>query len=186
MANQVLGGGFNSRLNLRLRAKEGLTYGAGSSLDGARLAGLLNVTSFTRTEETGKAINVMLEVVNDFRKNPATPAELSEATSFVSGVFAIQSETAGARGWTGLDVRTQWIAGRLLADLSRAGAQSQRCGRVACRRAARDSGSVVDRRGRQRERLRQIAGAARQRDHRAARKARREPGRSGGKDSLNG
>ena len=96
VANQVLGGGFNSRLNLRLRAKEGLTYGAGSSLDGARLAGLLNVTSFTRTEETGKAINVMLEVVNDFRKNPATPAELSEATSYVSGVFAIQSETAGA------------------------------------------------------------------------------------------
>ncbi len=96
VANQVLGGGFNSRLNLRLRAKEGLTYGAGSSLDGARLAGLLNVTSFTRTEETGKAINVMLEVVNDFRKNPATPAELSEATSYVSGVFAIQTETAGA------------------------------------------------------------------------------------------
>ena len=96
LANQILGGGFNSRLNLRLRAKEGLTYGARSSLDGGRLAGLLNVTSFTRTEETGKAINVMLEVVNDFRKNPATAAELSEATSYVSGVFAIQSETAGA------------------------------------------------------------------------------------------
>ena len=96
VANQILGGGFNSRLNLRLRAKEGLTYGARSSLDGARQGGLLNVTSFTRTEETGKAINVMLEVVNDFRKSPATPAELSEATSYVSGVFAIQNETAGA------------------------------------------------------------------------------------------
>ena len=95
VANQILGGSFNSRLNLRLRAKEGLTYGARSALDGARLAGLLSVTSFTRTEETGKAINVMLEVVNDFRKNPATAAELSEATSYVSGVFAIQSETAG-------------------------------------------------------------------------------------------
>jgi zinc protease len=94
VANQILGGSFNSRLNLRLRAKEGLTYGARSSLDGARLAGLLNVTSFTRTEETGKAINVMLEVVNDFRKNPATPGELSEATSYVSGLFAIQTETA--------------------------------------------------------------------------------------------
>jgi zinc protease len=96
IANQILGGSFNSRLNLRLRSKEGLTYGARSGLDGGVLGGLLSVTSFTRTEETGKAINVMLEVVNDFRKNPATATELSEATSYVSGVFAIQSETAGA------------------------------------------------------------------------------------------
>jgi zinc protease len=96
VANQVLGGGSSSRLFLRLRSKEGLTYGAGSSLDAARLAGVWNITSFTRTEETGKALNVMLEVVNEFGKNPVTPAELNEATSYLSGVFAIQSETANA------------------------------------------------------------------------------------------
>jgi zinc protease len=96
VANQIFGAGFNSRLNLRLRAQEGLTYGAGSSLESARLAGLWNATSFTRTEETAKAINVMLEVVREFRKNPVTPRELAEATSYLSGIFAIQSETAGA------------------------------------------------------------------------------------------
>jgi len=96
VANQILGGGFNSRLNLRLRAKEGLTYGAGSSIESHRLAGLWNTTSFTRTEETANAMKVMLEVINDFRKSPATPAELAEATAYLSGVFAIQSETAGA------------------------------------------------------------------------------------------
>jgi zinc protease len=41
-------------------------------------------------------MKVMLEVVSDFRKNPATTAELAEATSYLSGVFAIQTETAGA------------------------------------------------------------------------------------------
>jgi zinc protease len=96
VANQVLGGGFNSRLNLRLRAKEGLTYGANSVLESSRLAGIWNLTSFTRTEETVNAMKVMLEVVTDFGKNPSTPAELAEATSYVSGVFAIQTETASA------------------------------------------------------------------------------------------
>lgn len=96
VANQVLGGGFNSRLNLRLRAKEGLTYGAGSSLASERFAGLWSATSFTRTEETGNALKVTLDVIREFRQNPATPAELGEATSYLSGVFAIQTETAGA------------------------------------------------------------------------------------------
>lgn len=96
VANQILGGSFNSRLNLRLRAKEGLTYGARSAIESSRLAGLWSATSFTRTEETANAMKVMLEVINDFRKNPATPSELSEATNYLSGVFAIQSETAGA------------------------------------------------------------------------------------------
>ncbi len=96
VGNQILGGSFNSRLNLRLRAKEGLTYGANSSIASNRQAGLWGATSFTRTEETANAMKVMLEVINDFRKNPATPAELSEATSYLSGVFAIQTETASA------------------------------------------------------------------------------------------
>ena len=96
VANQIFGGSFNSRLNLRLRAKEGLTYGASSSIQSNKLAGLWGATSFTRTEETANAMKVMLEVINDFRKNPATPTELNEATSYMSGVFAIQTETANA------------------------------------------------------------------------------------------
>ena len=96
VANQVLGSGFNSRLNLRLRAKEGLTYGAGSMLDSDRLAGIWNARSFTRTEETARAVQLMLEVIREFRTSPVTAAELAEATAYLSGVFAIQTETADA------------------------------------------------------------------------------------------
>jgi len=96
VGNQIFGGSFNSRLNLRLRAKEGLTYGASSAIASSRYAGLWGATSFTRTEETANAMKVMMEVINDFRKNPATPSELSEATAYLSGVFAIQTETAAA------------------------------------------------------------------------------------------
>jgi zinc protease len=38
----------------------------------------------------------MMEVISDFRKNPATAPELAEATAYLSGVFAIQTETAAA------------------------------------------------------------------------------------------
>jgi predicted Zn-dependent peptidase len=96
VGNQIFGGSFNSRLNLRLRAKEGLTYGANSSIASNRYAGLWGANSFTRTEETANAMKVMMEVINDFRKNPATAAELAEATAYLSGVFAIQTETAAA------------------------------------------------------------------------------------------
>jgi zinc protease len=96
VANQILGGGFNSRLNLRLRAKEGLTYGARSALETNKAAGLWNMTSFTRTEETANALKVTLDVLNEFRKNPVTPAELAEATSYIAGVFGLQIETADA------------------------------------------------------------------------------------------
>jgi hypothetical protein len=96
VANQVLGSGFNSRLNLRLRAKEGLTYGARSMLASARLAGVWNARSFTRTEETARAVQLMLEVIREFKTRPVTAAELAEATAYLSGVFAIQTETAEA------------------------------------------------------------------------------------------
>ena len=96
VANQILGGSFNSRLNLRLRAKEGLTYGARSAIESYKHAGAWDTTSFTRTEETANAMKVMLEVLTEFRKNPATPAELGEATAYLSGVFPLQVETASA------------------------------------------------------------------------------------------
>lgn len=96
VANQVLGASFNSRLNLRLRAKEGLTYGARSGFDSDRLAGIWNARSFTRTEETIRAVQLMLEVIRDFKTKPVTAEELAEAKSYLSGVFAIQSETANA------------------------------------------------------------------------------------------
>lgn len=104
VANQIFGGSFNSRLNLRLRAKEGLTYGANSSIASNRTAGLWNATSFTRTEESARALKVTIEVIDEFKKNPATAAELAEATSYLSGVFALQTETAAA------------VAGRVLAS----------------------------------------------------------------------
>jgi zinc protease len=95
VANQIFGGGFTSRLNMALRAREGLTYGARSAFDSEREAGMFRVSTFTRTEETGKAITMILDLLREFRKNPATDVELREAKAYLIGVFAVGTETPG-------------------------------------------------------------------------------------------
>ncbi len=96
LANQVFGGSFNSRLNMKLRANEGLTYGASSGFEPNRFAGTFQATTFTRTEKTGAAIGMLVDLLKEFKQNPATEAEFNEAKAFMIGSFGISTETAGA------------------------------------------------------------------------------------------
>jgi zinc protease len=103
LGDQVFGGSFNSRVNLKLRANEGLTYGATSHLDSWRQAGMLGVNTFTRTEKTAEAIKMILDLYQEWKANPTTEAEFTEAQRFLIGSFGLSLETSGA------------VAGRLLA-----------------------------------------------------------------------
>jgi zinc protease len=96
VANQIFGGSFNSRLNMKLRANEGLTYGAGSSLEANRQGGLFLVSTSTRTEKTGDALKMILDLLKEWRANPATEQELKEAKAYLIGSFSVNLETAGA------------------------------------------------------------------------------------------
>lgn len=104
VANQIFGGSFNSRVMLKLRANEGLTYGAGSSFRSLRLAGGFQVSTSTRTERTADAVQFIVDLIRDWKENPATEAELAEAKAFLIGSFGVELETAGA------------VAGRVLAQ----------------------------------------------------------------------
>lgn len=95
VANQIFGGSFNSRLSLKLRAREGLTYNARSAFDTEREAGTFRVSTFTRTEETGKAVAMVVDLLREFRQSPATDAELKEAKAYLVGSFAVGTETPG-------------------------------------------------------------------------------------------
>jgi zinc protease len=92
VANQIFGGSFNSRLNMKLRANEGLTYGAGSSFSPQRQAGMFTASTFTRTEKTADAIKFMVDLLKEFKANPATPQEFEEAKNFLIGVFGLSLE----------------------------------------------------------------------------------------------
>ncbi len=96
VANQIFGGSFNSRVNMKLRANEGLTYGAGSSFDSQRLGGTFEVTTFTRTEKTADAVKFIVELVKEWIENPATEAELAEAKAYMAGSYGVALETSGA------------------------------------------------------------------------------------------
>jgi zinc protease len=65
LANYVLGGDFNSRLNMNLREDKGWTYGARSSFTGNEYAGNFAFSSGIRADATDSAlVEVMNELTN--------------------------------------------------------------------------------------------------------------------------
>jgi len=95
VANRVLGGGgFSSRLMARLRTEEGLTYGASSLwTTPMRYEGLVGAVTSTRPERTLDAVELTLEVLDDFRARPPDDEEVARAVEEISNgyVFAFQS-----------------------------------------------------------------------------------------------
>jgi zinc protease len=92
----ILGGLFNSRLNMKLREEKGYTYGAGAGFDMRRGAGPFSARAAVNTEVTVPAILDMLAELTRMRDDPVDEAELVAARDFLIGVFPLRFETAGA------------------------------------------------------------------------------------------
>jgi len=95
VANQIFGGSFNSRLNMKIRAKEGLTYDASSGFEAQKDTGSFTVGTFTRTEKTAEAVRLIVDLLKEFEANPANEEEFAEAKAFLNGSFALATETSG-------------------------------------------------------------------------------------------
>jgi zinc protease len=93
VATQVLSSGIENRLDRELRAKRGLTYGAGGYFRPTRNGGSFEVTVDTRPNATGEAITAAFEVLEEMRKNDITPEELSYAKTRVAGLMVLQTQT---------------------------------------------------------------------------------------------
>lgn len=83
--NQVIGGGFSSRMNMNLREKHGYSYGAFTQLDLRRGAGAFRLNSEVRTNATDSAV---VEAVNEYRKIVAEPVPASELQGAVNNVVS--------------------------------------------------------------------------------------------------
>lgn len=94
--NAVLGGLFNSRINLNLREAHGYTYGAFSSFDWRRQAGPFAVQTAVKSDVTDAAAREILNEVDRIRAETISVDELSLATSYLEGVFPIRFETTSA------------------------------------------------------------------------------------------
>ncbi len=91
----ILGGLFNSRLNMNLREEKGYTYGAGAGFDMRRGRGPFSARAAVNTEVTVPAIVETLKELDRIREEPVTDAELRAARDYLIGVFPLRFETPG-------------------------------------------------------------------------------------------
>lgn len=94
--NAILGGLFNSRINLNLREAHAYTYGAFSGFDWRRDSGPFVVSTAVRTDVTAEAIAEIITEIDRMRSTPVSDQELSLAKSYLDGVFPIRYETTAA------------------------------------------------------------------------------------------
>lgn len=91
--SDIFGGSFNSRLNKAIRVEKGLTYGAHGGLTPRRFSGSFNVSTFTKTESTAEAVQVILDEIGKIRSAPPEEQELSDTKKYITGSFAGDRET---------------------------------------------------------------------------------------------
>jgi zinc protease len=92
--NALLGGIFNSRINLNLREKHGYTYGARSSFAFRRGAGPFVVSAPVRNEVTRESVTEVLAELRRIRTGDIEARELDETKSYLMGVFPATVQSA--------------------------------------------------------------------------------------------
>jgi len=85
--NALLGGVFNSRINLNLREKHGYTYGARSMFAFRRQAGPFVVSAPVRNEVTRESITEVLSELRRIRTGDVETQELDDTKNFLMGSF---------------------------------------------------------------------------------------------------
>jgi zinc protease len=89
----VLGGNASSRLFMNLREEKGYTYGAYTNLDARREAGSFRATAEVRTPVTGDSLREFFGEFARIREEPVAEKELTDAKSYLAGVFPVRLET---------------------------------------------------------------------------------------------
>lgn len=95
--NFVLGGNFNSRLNLNIREDKGWTYGirSGFSSVGQNYPGFYIISAGIKTSATDSAIMEILKEVKNYRDNGITDEELAFTKKSLIGNDALKYEGPG-------------------------------------------------------------------------------------------
>lgn len=94
--NAILGGLFNSRINLNLRERHAYTYGAFSHFEWRRSASLFEVSTAVQSDVSAAAIREILSEIDRMRTERVTETERSLAIDYLTGVFPIRFETTAA------------------------------------------------------------------------------------------
>ncbi len=92
IANQILGGGAESKLFMNLREKHGFTYGCYSKIGNGRFQTQFSANAQVRNEKADSAVVEILKEINNMRDGKITNEELENAKAKYNGSFALAME----------------------------------------------------------------------------------------------
>jgi zinc protease len=92
--NYILGGAFNSRINLNLREDKGYTYGAGSSFSGSESAGPYTAYAGVRSNVSDSAVVEFMKEIKRYREEGITEEELAFVKAAMGQSDARKYETS--------------------------------------------------------------------------------------------
>lgn len=92
LANQILGGGADSKLFMNLREKHGFTYGSYSRVGNGRFQSLFTASAAVRTDKVDSAVAEMVGEILNMRDGKITNEELEIAKAVYNGSFALRME----------------------------------------------------------------------------------------------
>lgn len=93
IANNILGGGFDSYLNMNLREKHAYTYGAGSNVNADKYVGRFRTSTAVRNAVTDSAVVQTLKEIKRIKEEPVDPIALKNAKAKYVGDFVLALES---------------------------------------------------------------------------------------------
>lgn len=95
LANNILGGGSESRLFMNLREKHAFTYGAYSGISAGRYQTTFDASASVRNEKADSAVAEILNEIKRMRDTKVSDEELKNAKALYNGTFALGMENTG-------------------------------------------------------------------------------------------
>lgn len=109
VANQILGGDFNSYLNMNLREAHGWTYGARSILRGNKYVGNFAASTQVRNAVTDSAVVEILKEIKRIRTEKVTDITLKNVKAGYIGKFVMDIEKPATVARYALQTKTQGL-----------------------------------------------------------------------------
>lgn len=107
LANQVLGGDFNSYLNMNLREAHGWTYGARSSIGGSRYVSKFASSSQVRNSVTDSAVVEFIKEIKRIRTEKVSDEALNNVKAGYIGRFVMQVDKPQTIARYALNIKTE-------------------------------------------------------------------------------
>lgn len=107
IATYILGGGFNSYLNMNLREEHGWTYGANALIGAGKFPSKMKAASSVRTAATDSAVVEFIKEIKRIRTEKVSEQLLQEVKAGYIGRFVMQVEKPQSIARYALNIETE-------------------------------------------------------------------------------